>query len=116
MVGSAKVLSGNSEEIKKIAKQIPSTKVNFALPGEWVNIEKDSLERVVARELREVADSVPSVLNMGLKDALYLLENKGYRVKFSGKGRVITQNPLPGSGLEKNGIINIELSERYETE
>ena len=59
------------------------------------NIEKDSLERVVARELREVADSVPSVLNMGLKDALYLLENKGYRVKFSGKGRVITQNPLP---------------------
>ncbi len=112
----AKVLSGNSEEIKKIAKQIPSTKVNFALPGEWVNIEKDSLERVVARELREVADSVPSVLNMGLKDALYLLENKGYRVKFSGKGRVITQNPLPGSGLEKNGIINIELSERYETE
>ena len=112
----AKVLSGNSEEIKKIAKQIPSTKVNFALPGEWVNIEKDSLERVVARELREVADSVPSVLNMGLKDALYLLENKGYRVKFSGKGRVITQNPLPGSGLEKKGIINIELSERYETE
>ena len=112
----AKVLSGNSEEIKKIAKQIPSTKVNFALPGEWVNIEKDSLERVVARELREVSDSVPSVLNMGLKDALYLLENKGYRVKFSGKGRVITQNPLPGSGLEKNGIINIELSERYETE
>ena len=112
----AKVLSGNSEEIKKIAKQIPSTKVNFALPGEWVNIEKDSLERVVARELREVADSVPSVLNMGLKDALYLLENKGYRVKSSGKGRVITQNPLPGSGLEKNGIINIELSERYETE
>ncbi|WRQ33928.1 penicillin-binding protein [Bacteroidales bacterium MB20-C3-3] len=112
----AKVLSGNSEEIKKIAKQIPSTKVNFALPGEWVNIEKDSLERVVARELREVADSVPSVLNMGLKDALYLLENKGYRVKFSGKGRVITQNPLPGSGLEKNGIINIELSERYETD
>ena len=112
----AKVLSGNSEEIKKIAKQIPSTKENFALPGEWVNIEKDSLERVVARELREVADSVPSVLNMGLKDALYLLENKGYRVKFSGKGRVITQNPLPGSGLEKNGIINIELSERYETE
>lgn len=112
----AKVLSGNSEEIKKIAKQIPSTKVNFALPGEWVNIEKDSLERVVARELREVADSVPSVLNMGLKDALYLLENKGYRVKFSGKGRVITQNPHPGSGLGKNGIINIELSERYETE
>ena len=112
----AKVLSGNSEEIKKIAKQIPSTKVNFALPGEWDNIEKDSLERVVARELREVADSVPSVLNMGLKDALYLLENKGYRVKFSGEGRVITQNPLPGSGLEKNGIINIELSERYETE
>lgn len=112
----AKVLSGNSEEIKKIAKQIPSTKVNFALPGEWVNIEKDSLERVVARELREVADSVPSVLNMGLKDALYLLENKGYRVKFSGKGRVITQNPLPGSGLGKNGIINIELSERHETE
>ncbi|GAB1374690.1 MAG: penicillin-binding protein [Bacteroidales bacterium] len=112
----AKVLSGKSEEIKKIAKQIPSTKVNFALPGEWVSVEKDSLERAIAKEIKNITDSVPSVLNMGLKDALYLLENKGYRVKFSGKGRVITQNPLPGSGLEKNGIINIELSEKYETE
>ena len=39
---------------------------------------------------------VPSVVGMGLKDALYLLENRGLRVSFSGYGKVITQSLTPG--------------------
>lgn len=40
---------------------------------------------------------VPSVVGMGLKDALYLLENRGLRVSFSGYGKVITQSLTPGT-------------------
>ena len=34
---------------------------------------------------------VPDVRGMSLRDAIYLLENSGLRVKFSGKGRVLRQ-------------------------
>lgn len=40
---------------------------------------------------------VPSVVGMGLKDALYILENRGLRVSFSGHGKVVTQSLTPGS-------------------
>jgi cell division protein FtsI (penicillin-binding protein 3) len=40
---------------------------------------------------------VPSVVGMGLKDALYILENRGLRVNFSGHGKVVTQSLTPGS-------------------
>lgn len=112
----AVILSGKSKETKKIAAILPITKLDGSFAGEWVSVEKDTLNRVVAREYKEVTDSVPSVLNMGLRDALYLLENRGYRVKFMGKGRVVNQIPAPGSAIEKNGIINIELSDKYETQ
>ena len=42
---------------------------------------------------------VPSVVGMGLKDALYLLENRGLRVSFSGYGKVITQSLTPGAPI-----------------
>jgi len=69
----------------------------------------------VAEEYHIDRDSVPGVLNMGLRDALYILENQGYKVKFTGKGRVVAQTPAPGAWAEKNSIINIQLSDNYET-
>lgn len=47
---------------------------------------------------RVVSDKlVPSVVGMGLKDAVYLLENRGCRVKVQGVGRVSSQSVAPGS-------------------
>jgi cell division protein FtsI (penicillin-binding protein 3) len=48
---------------------------------------------------RPVEDKkVPSVIGMGLRDALFLLENKGLRVQFSGGyGKVVTQSITPGT-------------------
>ena len=47
---------------------------------------------------------VPSVVGMGLKDALYLLENRGLRVSFSGYGKVITQSLTPGAPISGQTI------------
>ncbi len=38
---------------------------------------------------------------MGLKDALYLLENMGLKVTVKGKGKVIVQSIQPGTALTK---------------
>jgi len=59
----------------------------------------------------EVTNSiVPNVINMGLKDAIYLLESKGLRVVFVGKGKVISQSLPTGKNFKKGEIIRIELS------
>ena len=51
---------------------------------------------------------VPSVVGMGLKDALYVLENRGLRVQFSGYGKVVSQSI--GSGTAVAGqTISIRL-------
>lgn len=52
---------------------------------------------------------VPDVTGMTLKDALYILENKGLRVQYSGKGRVKSQSMSPGASIPKNGIIKVIL-------
>ena len=47
---------------------------------------------------------------MGLKDAIYLLENQGYKVKFGGYGRVVKQMPEAGSKVPAKSVINLQLS------
>ncbi len=49
-------------------------------------------------------ESVPSVVGMGLKDALYLLENRGLSVRFSGYGKVVSQSLNPGAPAKKQTI------------
>lgn len=110
------ILSGKRAETEKIITSLPSVKPEMQAKGEWISVERDTLNRVVIKDSPAITDSVPSVLNMGLRDALYILENCGYRVRFNGKGRVVAQNPSVGSAIEKNGIIEIELSEKYETQ
>lgn len=54
--------------------------------------------------------TVPDVRGMGLKDALYLLENAGLKVKIEGKGKVVSQSMTPGQAINTNHIIEIQLS------
>lgn len=58
----------------------------------------------------EHAGSVPDVRGMGLKDALYLLENAGLKVTIQGKGKVTSQSVDPGKSLQKGSTIAIQLS------
>ena len=52
--------------------------------------------------------SIPSVVGMGLKDALYILENRGLKVQFSGYGKVVAQSLNPG-GQAQGQVISIKL-------
>jgi len=53
---------------------------------------------------------MPNVKGMGLKDALYLLENMGVKVTIKGKGKIITQSVAPGTALAKGIKVMLELS------
>ena len=80
-------------------------------PQGWMEIRRDST-KIIAQKYPVITDSLVSVVNMGLKDAIYLLENQGYRVSFKGHGRVKSQSPAAGSKVAANTVINLELSEK----
>ena len=54
--------------------------------------------------------TMPDVKGMGLKDALYLLENKGLIALVSGKGKVITQSISAGTSFKKGQKIILMLN------
>jgi cell division protein FtsI (penicillin-binding protein 3) len=47
---------------------------------------------------------------MGLKDAVYLLENKGLKVTITGRGRVMNQSLAAGTNFNKNQNIALILN------
>lgn len=52
---------------------------------------------------------IPDVKGMGARDAVYLLENEGIKVKLSGSGKVITQSLTPGSRAIKGSYVSLQL-------
>ena len=57
------------------------------------------------------SDSVtPNVVGMGLKDAVYLLENLGLKVIVTGRGRVMNQSLVAGTNFKKTQNISLILN------
>jgi cell division protein FtsI (penicillin-binding protein 3) len=65
---------------------------------------------VILRNRESNTNLVPNVVGMGIQDALYLLENRGLNVVFSGKGTIKHQSIRNGSKLIPGSTINLELS------
>lgn len=89
--------AGNAEDIRKVLKELKMEYHNRS-EGGWAVVkasQPDSLKLLK----RPVSDkTVPSVIGMGLRDALFLLENRGLTVKVTGKyGKVRQQSVAPGS-------------------
>ncbi len=80
--------------------------------GEWATTQ--ALDSTVLLNVRAVppdgTDRVPNVVGMGLRDAMYILENHGMRVRLSGSGMVKRQSPAPGSRSVKGGTVILELA------
>jgi cell division protein FtsI (penicillin-binding protein 3) len=55
------------------------------------------------------AKTVPNVVGMNLRDALFALENRGLKVRANGMGAVVSQSIAPGTPSRKNLLLNIQL-------
>lgn len=77
----------------------------------WAQFQKDTLGNLMARNYSTDNDSLANVVNMGLKDAIYLLENNGYNVTFEGYGKVVAQEPSAGSRIPKGSTVILKLKE-----
>ena len=52
---------------------------------------------------------MPNVSGMGLRDALYVLENAGLQVKVNGRGSVMKQSVTAGSRIQPGQTVSIDL-------
>ncbi len=56
------------------------------------------------------ASVTPNVVGMGLKDAVYLLENSGLKVTTAGRGRVVNQSITAATNFKKGQTISLVLN------
>lgn len=66
-------------------------------------------EKVSARTLEEKDNTMPMVKGMGMRDAVYILESKGLKVRVEGSGKVKHQYPAPGEAVAKGMEVSIRL-------
>jgi cell division protein FtsI (penicillin-binding protein 3) len=92
------VASGKGEELPLKSPTQEDWVVASSLAGQ-VQLQQTETENAV----------VPNVSGMSLRDALYLLENKGLKVNFNGKGKVLSQSISPGTLLTPNATIDLVL-------
>lgn len=77
--------------------------------NEWVTT-RESGDTVRLAGLNMTKGLVPDVRGMSLRDAVYLLENSGYRVKYNGRGKVRRQSPDHGARYFEGQVVSLEMN------
>ena len=106
---SAYFYAGSTIDIKNIYKTLNVGYLDSALQGNWSNVFAANYQPVVKTSVVK-KQVMPNVKGMGLKDALYLLENMGVKVSVKGRGKVANQSIAPGSSVAKGVAVLLELS------
>jgi cell division protein FtsI (penicillin-binding protein 3) len=76
---------------------------------EWV-ATRESGDTIRLAGVKIQQGLVPDVRGMSLRDAIYLLENSGIRVRYSGKGRVLRQSPEHGARYYEGSVVSLEMN------
>jgi len=108
------IKNGSRKDIQTVCRDLNISANTNSSSAEYVKVvmQKDSSTIVMdSNPNQSLTDHVmPSVLGMGLKDALYLLENAGLKVKIIGSGMIKKQSIKTGGKFSKGTELILELS------
>jgi len=100
--------AGNTMDFKKVLGQLQIAYKDSADEADWSSVYSSGSFAVVRKQ--EVSKNlIPDLKGMGLKDALYLLEERGVKVQAKGKGKVIAQSANAGTPVFRGMVVYIEL-------
>lgn len=100
------IKGGREKDVVHTASKLSVKVARNRDDAEWVKVDNDEKGRLVAvPALSDDETKVPSVIGMGLSDAMFLLEQSGLRVSFTGKGKVKAQSVAAGSQIKKGQTI-----------
>ncbi len=101
--------SGNRYDLQHLynSLHIPNT---LSAECDWASPQaKPTQNGVTLKRIQLIDNLVPNTVGMGLKDAMYLLETRGMRVQFTGKGKVVGQSPSSGTRYKKGQTVVLAL-------
>ena len=104
---------GMKNELSSIFTSLNLTYTDSGTSGYWrsVQIKNNSGILNTPPVSNSTSGSVtPNVVGMGLKDAVYLLENMGLKVTATGRGRIMHQSLNAGTYFNKNQNIALILN------
>ena len=100
--------NGFRSDINNVLREL-DVKYRRTASNDWVKTrESGDTVRLVGLNIRK--GLVPDVRGMSLRDAMYLLENSGYKVKYSGKGKVLRQSPEHGARYFEGQVVSLEMN------
>lgn len=106
---SAFYYAGYAPDIKNVYNTLRVKYADSVLNQQWASVYASASQPVIrAGVVRKQV--MPNVRGMGLKDALFLLENMGVKVLVKGKGKITAQSLAPGTVLQKGVSVMLELS------
>ena len=101
--------AGNAQDIKNVYSTLGMNFLDSVAQSNWVSVYADNFQTVMkSANVRQQV--MPNVRGMGLKDAVYLLENMGLKVAIRGRGKITMQSVAPGTSLAKGITVILELS------
>jgi cell division protein FtsI (penicillin-binding protein 3) len=100
--------AGNAEDVRLLAGAL-----NMSSPpdsAKWISASTGSKGRTSWKTRQVEGEEVPDLRGMPLRDALFIMENKGFRVTFKGKGKIVSQSLTPGSKVlsQKNIMLSLQ--------
>ncbi len=101
--------AGFTPDIKNVFSAMKMNYRDSVAQNNWSTVYTRNNEAVMkATTIRQQV--MPNVRGMGLKDAIYLLENMGVKVAVRGRGKITMQSIEPGTALAKGITVILELS------
>ena len=101
--------AGYSTDIKNVLEKMSIPHLDSAMQSNWSMLYTNNYQPVI-KGFDVKNKTMPNVKGMGLKDALYMLENMGLKVVINGKGKVKGQSVEVGKQVVKGMVVYIELS------
>lgn len=100
---------GDLKDLKTVFDRFDIETVNKMDLSKWViTVKQDST--VLLKPLNIQKGTMPNVKEMGLRDALYILENMDLKVEVKGYGKVWKQSVPPGTKISPGSRIVLEMS------
>ncbi len=103
------IKGGDIEAIKHITSKFSTFKVSSKESRGWGRVESDEDSRLSIEPMELTWGVMPNVEGMGLKDAMFILESRGLKVYFTGKGRVVKQSISAGAKVSRGSNVTITL-------
>ena len=106
------IKNGDITEAAYLLRELNINSNSDNIPEQQKPVWGKATETEAYAELKETklsAKHIPNVKGMGAKDAVYLLENQGLRVRLLGVGKVISQSIPVGSYVHRGQTITLTL-------